>query len=261
MQIPSGQRRRFMTISRYWITLALVCSMLGCRKSPASHAVDAEAAAFLPADTIVLAGVDLDRLRTAPLYSKLPPAAAIVLGSIKAASSALLAYNGKDLTVIARGHFPQTPPGATLVAPNLVIFGSPVRSGANGATTLIALAEPIVTGRQIWMVVQGGAPLPLTGNAENLNHLIQNSESITMTANIDSGLDLAILALGRTDNSARTIEESFRAEVTLAAAAESRRPDLARLLKSIQIDRAGRTVRITLSTDAAAAVKLSELAR
>jgi hypothetical protein len=254
-----------MAISRYFIalaiTLALVCSLCGCRTLPARHAVDAEAAAFLPADTIVLAGVDLDRLRTAPLYSKLPAAVAAVLGSINAASSALVAYNGKDLTVIARGHFPQAPPGATLAAPNLAIFGSPVRPAATGATALVALAEPIATGRQIWMVAQGGAPLPLSGNAENLNHLIQNSQSITMTANLNSGLELAILALGRSDTAARTIEESFRAEVTLAAAAEARRPDLARLLKSVQIDRAGLTVRITLSADASAAARLLELAR
>jgi hypothetical protein len=218
----------------------------------------------------VLAGVDLDRLRPTPLYSKLPAAALTIIGSLSSASSALLAYNGKELLVVAQGRFAQPPPGATLAGPNLAVFGSPDlvtaaiaqhRTGATGAPRLAALAEPIAAGHQIWIVVQGGAPLPLTGNAENLNHIIQNANSVTLTANVDSGLALTITALGRTAASAQTIEESLRAEITLAAAAESRQPDLANLLRSIQIDRDDRTVRITLSTDAAAAAKLLELVR
>jgi hypothetical protein len=218
----------------------------------------------------VLAGVDLDRLRPTPLYSKLPAAALAIMGSLHAASSALLAYNGKELLVVAQGRFAQPPPGATLAAPNLAVFGSPDlvtaavaqhRSGATGAPTLAALAEPIAAGHQIWIAVQGGTPLPLTGNAENLNHIIRNANSVTLTANVDSGMALTIAALGRTTASAQIIEESLRAEITLAAAAESRQPDLVNLLRSIQIDRDDRTVRITLSADAAATAKLLELVR
>jgi hypothetical protein len=167
--------------------------------------------------------------------------------------------------VIARGHFAQAPAGATLAADNLAVFGSPQlvavalaqhRSHSAGAPALVALAESIAAGRQVWIVAQGGAPLPLTGNAANLNHIIRNAESVTIAANIGASLALTVAALGRTDGSARNIEETLRADITLAAAAESRRPDLAKLLRSIQIDRNDRSVRITFSADADAAAKL-----
>ncbi len=239
--------------------------MLGCHAPQAAHAVDPDAASCIPAGTIVLAGVDLNGLRAAPIYSKLPAAAVALAGSFNTASSALLAYNGKDLLAIARGRFAQTPPGATLAAPGLAVFGSPQlvaaalaqrRSHATGAPALVALAESIAAGRQIWIVVQGGTPLPLTGNAANLNHVMRNAESVTIAANVGSGLALAVVAMGRTDESARDIEETLRAEITLGAAAEKRWPDLATVLRSIQVDRNGRTVRIALSADADAAAKL-----
>jgi hypothetical protein len=213
----------------------------------------------------VLAGVDLDRLRASPLYSKLPLAAIAIIGSLNSASSALLAYDGKELLVIARGRFAEPPPGATLAAPTLAVFGSPQqvaaaiaqhRTGATGAPVLAALAKPIAAGHPIWVAAQGGIPLPLTGNAANLNRLLLNAESITATANVDSRLALAITALGRTADSARAIEETLRADITLAAAAETRQPGIAKMLQSIQIDRDERTVRITLSADLDAAAKL-----
>jgi hypothetical protein len=250
-------------------TVAVLCCLAGCHSSP-PQAVDAGALSCIPAGTLALAGVDLDRLRPTPLYSKLPAAALAIIGSLNSASSALLAYNGKELLVVAQGRFTQPPPGATLAGPNLAVFGAPDlvtaavaqhRTCVSGAPTLAALAEPVAAGHRIWIVVQGGTPLPLTGNAENLNHIVRNAESVTLAADVDSGLRLTVTALGRTAPSAQTIEESLRAEITLAAAAESRQPDLANLLQSIQIDRSDRTVRITLSTNAAAAAKLLELLR
>jgi hypothetical protein len=246
------------------VSVALVCCLLACRSSPVAHAVDTEAASCVPAGTIVLAGVDLERLRAAPIYAKLPPAAVALAGSLSAASSVLLAYDGKDLLAIARGDFASAPPGAVLAAPNLALFGPPElaaaamaqhRSHASGSPALVVRAESIAAGKQIWIVMQGGSPLPLSGNAENLNHLIRNTDSIAITATIDSGLALAITAIGRSASAARGIEETVRAEITLAAAAV-RQPDLAKLLRSIQIDRDDRAVRITVSADADAAAKL-----
>jgi hypothetical protein len=248
-----------------WAAVALVCAMLGCRTSTVAHAVDPEAAACIPADTLALAGVDLDRLRAAPLYSKLPAAAAAMAGAFTGASSALLAYNGKDLLAIARGSFAKAPAGATLAAPNLALFGTPQlvaaamaqrRSRTVGAGALLARAESIAAGRQIWVVIQGGVALPLSGNGANLNRLLHNAESATVTASFDSGLALEVTAIGRTTDAARNIEETVRADITLAAAAETRQPDLAKLLRSILIDREDRSVRITLSADQDAAAKM-----
>lgn len=247
------------------LCVALACCLTGCHSSLTPSTVAADAASCIPAGTVALAGIDLDRLRAAPLYSKLPAAAVAIVGSSSTASSALLAYDGKELLVAARGRFAQAPPGATLAAPNLALFGSPqlvaaamaqYRSHATGAPALVALAEPIAAGQGLWIVTQGGVPLPLTGNAANWSHLMQNAESVTAAAKFDSGLALAITALGRTANSARTIEETLRADVTLAAAAEARQPSLAKLLRSVRIDRDDRTVRIAVTADADAAAQL-----
>jgi len=245
--------------------IALICFLSGCSAHRIAHVVDPDAASCVPADTIVLAGVDLNGLRAAPIYSKLPSAVVALAGSLGTASSALLAYNGKELLVIAHGHFAQAPPGATLAAPDLAVFGSTElvaaslaqhRSHATGAPALVALGESIAAGRQIWIAAQGGAPLALTGNATNLNQILRNSESITIAANVGAGLALSVTAIGRNAAAARNIEETLRGDITLAAAAEARHPDFAKLLRSIQIDRADRTVRIMLSADADAAAKL-----
>jgi hypothetical protein len=250
----------------YLAIAGLAWATLACRTSPvAPRVVETDAASCIPASTMVLARVDLDRLRAAPLYSKLPAAVLALAGSYDTASSVLLAYDGKDLLAIARGKFAQPPSGSVLAAPNLALFGSTqlvaaamaqYRSHTAGAPALLARAESIAAGRQIWIVMQGGVDLPLTGNATNLNHLLRNAESASVTVNVDSGLALAVTVVGRTADSARNVEETVRAEITLAAAAEARRPDLATLLKSISIDRDDRTVRIMLSASGDAAAKL-----
>jgi hypothetical protein len=262
---PSGAARVSQRSGKLATLVALVCAMPGCRTSTVAHAVDPEAASCIPADTLVLAGVNLDRLRAAPLYSKLPAAAAAMAGAFTGASSALLAYNGRDLLVIARGSFAKAPAGATLAGPNLALFGTSQlvasamaqrRTATPGAPTLLARAESIAAGRQIWIVMQGGVALPLSGNASNLNQLLHHAESATVTASFDSGLALEVTAIGLTTDAARNIEETVRADITLAAAAEARQADLAKLLRSIQVDREDRSVRITLSANQDAAAKL-----
>jgi hypothetical protein len=256
---------RALGAARLSLVVALLCALIACNTSTVSHAVDPESASCIPADTVALAGVNLDRLRAAPLYSKLPAAVTAIAGAFTDASSALLAYNGQDVLAIARGSFAKAPAGATLAAPNLALFGTPQlvaaavaqrRSQTAGAPALLALAESIAAGRQIWIVVQGGIAFPLSGNAANLNQLLHNAETATVAASVSSGLALEVTALGRTGDAALDIEETVRADITLAAAAESRQPDLAKLLRSIRIDREDRSVRFTLSADQDAAAKL-----
>src|ERR1035437_837356 len=54
------------------IALAILAA---CRTPAPPAAIDPALSARVPAATVALAGVDLDRLRTSPLYAKLPPAA------------------------------------------------------------------------------------------------------------------------------------------------------------------------------------------
>jgi hypothetical protein len=135
------------------------------------------------------------------------------------------------------------------------------RAQTAGAPALLARAESIAAGRQIWIVIQGGVALPLSGNAANLNRLLHNAESATVTANFDSGLALEVTAIGRTTDAARDIEETVRGHHA-GCGSRSAAADLAKLLRSIRIEREDRSVRIALSADQDAAAKMiASLAR
>jgi len=254
-----------MKVTRAHLAAAsLLALTIACRPTP-PPAIDPAMASCAPPSTTLLAGLDLDRLRSSALYSKLPPAAMLLLEPYREARYLMLASDGRNLLAIARGPFHQAPADATLLAADLAIAGDPGslkaaaaqhRTGKPGVPGLIAGAAAIAPGTQIWIVAQGGITLPLGGNAANLNRLLRNSEFAAISGRLDSQIELAATALGRTPDAARQVEETMRAAITLAAAAEARQPELAALLKSIQITRDGRTVRAAVSASPDAAQKL-----
>ena len=227
---------------------------LSCRR-PAPGAVDRALAACLTADTSAVAGVNLDRLRASELYRTIPPDAAGLLESARNAGYILAAYDGKDILVAARGDFGSPPAGAVLLGKNIAVFGSPAavraaaaqyNSGQTGARRLLDRAESVAAD-PLWMAVRGGASFPLTGNAANLNRLLQLTEYATLGVRLGSRIDLEAAGAGRTPEAARNLEETLRALFSLAAAAAAREPDLTALLGSVQVRREGLTVRATLS--------------
>jgi hypothetical protein len=222
-------------------------------------------ASCVPAGTVALAGLDLDQLRASPLYPKLPRAAVVFLEPFRDARSLLAAFSGKDLLVVAGGSFAQAPAGATLASPRLALAGSPeaVRAAetqhgtrVTGAPELLAQAQRIAAGNQIWIAVRGDVMLPLTGNAANLNHMLRNLEFADLTLRVQSTLEFAIVARGRTQDAARHFADTLRASLTMAAAAEAKQADLAALLRSIRVRREDRSVRASVSTTADMAQKL-----
>ena len=236
---------------------ALAAAAISCRSINAPAGVSREMAASIPTDTVVLAGVNLDELRASPLYPKLPPAARALAEPFRDAAYLLLASNGKDIAAIARGRFSEAPPGATLVAPGLAVAGH--KNGRDGAPDLLARAASLAGGKQIWMVARGGVPLPVAGNAANLNRLLRNTEYAAIAARIDSGIEIEATAVGRTSEAGRELEESVRAILTLAVAASARQPDVVALIRSIRISREDRTVRVAVTGGAEAAASLLRL--
>ena len=234
--------------------VALAAAAIACRSIHAPAGVSRDMAAYVPADTVLLAGFDLDRLRASPLYPKLPPAARALAEPLRDAGYLLLAFNGRDVVAIARGRFRQAPPGATLVAPGLAVTGR--TTGRGGAPDLLAHAASLAGGQQIWMVARGGIALPVTGNAANLNRLLRDMEYAAIAARIGSGIEVEATAVGRTAAAAREFEENLRAILSLTAAASARQPDLVALIRSIQITREDRTVRASLSGGPDAADRL-----
>lgn len=218
--------------------------------------MDAGLAACIPPDAAVIAGIDLAALRASPLYAKMPPVANAFAAHVGGVSSAVAAYNGKELLVAMRGNFKEPPAGAVTLAPGLALIGSPeqmaaataqYKSGRTGASALVAHAETLASGSLLWVVARGDAPLPLTGNAANLTGILCKAQFFTLTARTGDGLSLELRALAPDANAARAIEETLRADLTLAAAGEAKRVDVAAALRSAQVARADREVRVTLT--------------
>ena len=248
--------------------VAVAGAAFSCRSIDAPAGVGQDMASCIPADTLLLAGLNLDQVRGSPLYPRLPPAARALAEPLRDARYLLLASNGKDILAIARGRFCEAPPGATLVASGLAVTGSPgsvraaiaqCKTGRNGAPDLLARAASLADGRQIWMVARGGVPLPVTGNAANLNRLLRDTEYAGIAVRLGSGIEIEATAVGRTAEAGREFEENLRAILSLTAAASARQPDLVALIRSIQIRREDRTVHASLSGGPDAADRLLRL--
>ena len=249
--------------SRLAALIAAGATVMGCscRTAPPG-AIDPELASYVPPATILIAGLDLDRLRASPLYPKLAPAAGFVLEPLRHASRLLIDWDGRQFVFIARGDFREAPSGATLISSHLAISGPPGtlrtaiaqhKTGAAGAPDLVAHAGPIAAAAPIWAVVRGGVILPLTGNAANLNRLLHLVDYATLTMKLDPLIDLDLTAVSRTAGQAQHLEENLRAILTLAGAAS---PRLDPLLRTADVRRQDSTVKATLSTDADAAGRL-----
>lgn len=244
--------------------LALAAVAIGCRSTTAPAAIDPAMASCVPAGTLVLGGLNLDQLRANPLYQKLP-----LNESLRNAGYLLLASDGKNILSIARGNFRETPAGGALIAPNLAIAGPPDliraaaaqhKKGTTGAAFLLFHAEALAGRNQIWIVAQGGVNLPLTGDAANLNRLLRGAEYVTAAVRLDSRFELDVAGVCRTGDAGRQFEESLRAIVSLAAAANARQAGVAAVLHSIQVRREDRIVHARLSAKPEAADNLLHLA-
>ena len=225
-------------------------------------------AACVPPSALILAGIHLDRLRASPLKQQLPPAALAFLEPLREADSLLIASNGKDYLALSRGTFRQAPSGGTRLGPGLAAAGSPNwlraaaeqrRSGAAGTAPLLAQAEPLARTSEIWMVVAGNATLPLTGNGENLNRLLHATRYTTLTLRLTDKVALDAVGMCSTPESARNLEGTVRAFITLGTAASARQTAVAGMLKRIRTTCEDRAVHLSLSVDAAELEQLFKL--
>ena len=176
--------------------LALGSLTLACRRTDSPGRIDTDLAACVPADTIALAGLNLDEIRASPLFRRTSLPA---LESLREASQLLATSNGKEFLLIVRGRFSQPPLAGIMIAPAIALAGSPDmiraataqhRSGRTGAPGLLARASRVAASGQIWAIVPGGIDLPFSGNAANLNRLFRSAEYVTFAAKIDQGVDL-----------------------------------------------------------------------
>jgi hypothetical protein len=143
----------------------------------------------MPADTTVLAGIDVDRLRSSPLLSKLPE-------SMRDGSYALAGYNGRELVTASR------------VGNRVVVSGG---EGKGAPPDLLRHAADA----PLWIVARGAATLPLAGNLANINRLLHQTEYTTVAARIGPRIELHIEGICRTPAAAEHLEENIRAIASL----------------------------------------------
>jgi hypothetical protein len=239
------------------MVLASLGLLAGCRSVHAPAAVEPEVAICVTAKTVLLAGIDLDRLANSPLGA----AGGVFAGH---PSHVWVVSDGKELVVISRGNFREAPPGSRLIKPGFAISGpadqvdaalAQHNTGTTGAPDMISHAGTVAMGMPIWAVARGGVTLPLTGNAANLNRLLRLVDYATLTAKLDASLDIDLAGVCRNAEVGQRFEETMRAILSLAGAAN---PRLDSVLHSAEIRRDGPVVHVTLSSDADSAAKLIE---
>jgi hypothetical protein len=188
--------------------LAIALLAVSCNRTPEPRAaIDPKLAAQVPPDSNALLGLDLAALRSSPLAGKLPAAFA-------GAPYALIAIRGQEvLPVSSASAAVRYPPG-----------------------DLLARAEPLARANPIWAVIRGGTDLPLSGNLANLNTLLQDAASVTLSARLEDRLTVDLQAWCPTVAAASRFEGSLRAILLLA-----------RTASVTQLQRDGATVRATLS--------------
>lgn len=252
-----------MSSPRAAALIALVLGSAACRPALPPSALDPELAACVPSDTVALAGVHLAVLRQNPVFQQLASGWATLLEPLRQASEVLVAYNGREILVIARGHFPTAPAGTRLLTPRLALAGSDAAvraamtqhaSGQSGAPALTAFAEGVAA-QPVWAVVSGGAPLPLRGNLANLNRLLAFTEHASVTAELNSVIGLHATGVCRTAERAQQLEETLRALVSLASSMVRDR-DLEAVIGAVEVRRNGATVQADVSAAPNAVEKL-----
>jgi hypothetical protein len=245
-----------MVIRPRLAALLALAILVACRTSAPPAAIDPALSARVPPATVALAGADLDRLRTSPLYAKLPRVVLAFLQPFDHAHQVLIASTGVELLAIARGVVPR----ATQIAPDLALSGAPnliaAATAAHPPAAILAPAESVARNSPLWLAVRGGIALPLEGNLANVNNLLRDTQYITLAVQPGDPAELDLVAQCPTPAAALHFEQSFRAVVSLAAATSAREPALAGMLQSIRIRREERVVRASLSAPLDALARL-----
>jgi hypothetical protein len=215
------------------ITAVLLASCV----RPYRPTADIDLATCIPRGADAAAYANLDRLRSTPLYPKLP-----LPDAMRDASALLAVLRGAEWAIAARGRFPQPPAGATMIGPGIAAAGPPDllqamaaqhRTGA--ASDLVALAP---ADDPVWLVARGAATFPLGGNWNNLNRLLHQAETVSIGIRVSGTLRLTANAVCRTPAHAEHLEENLRAMATLAR------------LESVQVSGTGTSVHVSAAVPA-----------
>ena len=274
--------------------LVVALAAAGCSRAPRTPvSIDPDLVALVPGDTVTLAGLRLEALRATPLWQKWVAAKPVApldelardtgLDLRKDVSEVLLASNGKDGVVLARGKFQRAEleanlerrggkrmphRGTTLVGnedaavaflsssiavagPAPLVRNAIDQRGRSGAPkALLEEAKGVAADSQVWAVSLGGLDqaakaAPQVGNLANLAKFAELVERFSFGADLRSGLDATGVIVCRNEQDAQTLSDAARGIIGLARlSTPASEPDLLRVYDGIQVSLEQRTVRL-----------------
>jgi hypothetical protein len=269
--------------------------IVGCGSAEmAGTRVDPGLAALVPSDTILVAGMRMSELRATALYGKLISqqrlselddfTAKTNFDPRKDVSEMLIASNGTDNVVLARGNFKVTAPagmkksvykGATIYSkgegaytildPTTAVAGAePVvrraidqkQSGQRGAAALLDRARALAGSGQIWLVANGWGTLPDRlakdgGNMANASRFFRGIERATATADLRSGVTAHVVGDCRSEQDAKTLGDAARGIVGLGRlSVPEGKPEMLRLFDGVKVDQKQNAVLVDVNIPA-----------
>ena len=271
----------------------IVLLFAGCSSAQLeTQRIDPTLAALVPGDTIMLTGVRMADLRSTALYKKL------MLGSSslddfakktnfdprKDVNTILIASDGVDTVLLARGNFkPQPPAGLTqstykgvtiygkadgayaILDPTIAVAGvdravrkaiDQKQSGRPGATALLDRAKSLPGSPQIWLVATGWGKLPQElagqdGNISNFGRLFQSIENLTATVDLRSGVAAVINGMCRAEQDAKSLSDTVRGFVALGRlSVPPKQPELQRAFDGIKVEQKEKSILLNVQIPA-----------
>ena len=256
------------------LALFACLTLAGCRHGASDWA------AFVPRDTVALAGVRLDQLRATPLYRELAGQRRLPgfdqfqdetgIDPDRDLRELYLAYDGRNTLWIACGAFEGKAPGVhpggrhgamAFVNKSTALVGSEAavraaldryQGGYGTPAAAVALAEALPGNPQVWAVTAGWTGFPpetlrQLGNAANADRILRAAASASLAVDLRAGLDATVAAKCRTEPEAANLAAELRGLLGLArASVPPARSDLLRALDGIQVSQAGQSVKLNL---------------
>jgi hypothetical protein len=278
-------------VSRLAVLIVALAAFTACRRGPS--AIDPALEAFVPPDTVLLAGVRVEQLRGTPLFEKVMAAtesleARTGFDPRKDARELLLASDGRGALLAARGSFragavPDSAPptdyrGTTIygagqgafafIDASTAVAGTPEsvraaldrRGSKPPASALLSRARAIPAEYQVWAVSSGTPDLP--GGAGNFDRMLRAVADVTFVADLRSGVRAEARGICRDEPNARALADALRGLLALGRlAAPKNDPAFSRLYDTIRIEQQRDTVRVNADVPAETASRVLDLLR
>jgi len=272
------------------LLLAFSVAILEAASAQFGVRIDPELAALVPPDTIMLSGMRMSELRETPLYKKMLSqqrlselddfARRTHFDPRKDVNDMLIASNGVDSVVLARGNFKVQAPvelkksgykGVTVYSKGEGAYAildattavaglegavrkaiDQKQSGRQAATELLARARTLTGAAQAWFVSSGWGNLPErmsaeNGNLSNLGRMFRSIDSATATADLRSGLAASANGWCRTEQDAKTLADAARGMVGLGRlSVPENQPEMLRLFDGIKVEQQKRSILVNV---------------